>query len=591
MGEAREDQLVAAERPVLVDPLGDLLVAPDERGAGVAAHEPDAGPQVRRHLEPVAAPAVQRQHALLADRGAQRAAVPARARRRRAISSSQRRATAQARSELSRAITCSRIPKRSPPLVARQRAHPLDRARRPARRLAPEQVHVRMARRDALGRRRGAAEVERRRGAGAARAPSRRRRGSGRPGSRTAPRPRRRARWPGTRRRARSAVVLEPVAEAALLGLLAAGHHVQRGAAAAQPLERRRHLRRQRRRHEPGPERHQEAQRLVSAISAAVTSQASSHQVPVGVSTPSKPRSSAARATWARYSSVGGRWPGATTPVRAPSPTPARHRRSAGTSAGPGGRHRAGICARSPQPAPRRSVAAAPRGRLAPGDLVAHERDQVAAVVDRVLVGVVAADQERRRADVDVVEQRLGDRLGRARRARSSCRPRRSRPRAASTGSGRAARRPRPPPAAAASRRSGRRPSGRKRLSTPPKAARREVGLGRREDAVRPLPGELLGRAEDRTDRDARCRAASPGRPPRPRRGCARSARPPGRAARPRSRRCRRACRRRGTRPPTSRRSRAGCAGSAASAGRSRSPRPGSRCRRSRTARPPSRRA
>lgn len=39
---------------------------------------------------------------------------------------------------------------------------------------------------------------------------------------------------------------------------------------------------------------------LVSRISAAVVSQASSHQVPVGVSTPSKPSRSAARATCAR---------------------------------------------------------------------------------------------------------------------------------------------------------------------------------------------------------------------------------------------------------------------------------------------------
>ena len=38
--------------------------------------------------------------------------------------------------------------------------------------------------------------------------------------------------------------------------------------------------------------------------------QASSHHVPVGVRTPVKPRSSAARAIWARYSIRGGRrWP------------------------------------------------------------------------------------------------------------------------------------------------------------------------------------------------------------------------------------------------------------------------------------------
>ena len=38
-----------------------------------------------------------------------------------------------------------------------------------------------------------------------------------------------------------------------------------------------------------------------------MTSQASSHQVPVGVSTPVKPSCSADLATWARYSMSGGR--------------------------------------------------------------------------------------------------------------------------------------------------------------------------------------------------------------------------------------------------------------------------------------------
>ena len=47
--------------------------------------------------------------------------------------------------------------------------------------------------------------------------------------------------------------------------------------------------------------------RVVSASRADVTIHESSHHVPVGVSTPVKPRSSAARAIWARYSMRGGR--------------------------------------------------------------------------------------------------------------------------------------------------------------------------------------------------------------------------------------------------------------------------------------------
>ena len=47
--------------------------------------------------------------------------------------------------------------------------------------------------------------------------------------------------------------------------------------------------------------------RRVSASSAEVTIHESSHHVPVGVRTPVKPRSSAARAIWARYSMRGGR--------------------------------------------------------------------------------------------------------------------------------------------------------------------------------------------------------------------------------------------------------------------------------------------
>ena len=42
-----EDELRDAELGVLLDPLGDLGVAADQGGAGAAAHQADAGPQVR----------------------------------------------------------------------------------------------------------------------------------------------------------------------------------------------------------------------------------------------------------------------------------------------------------------------------------------------------------------------------------------------------------------------------------------------------------------------------------------------------------------------------------------------------------------
>jgi hypothetical protein len=50
----------------------------------------------------------------------------------------------------------------------------------------------------------------------------------------------------------------------------------------------------------PGRNATRNFSRWVWLISAAVTSQASSHQVPVGVSTASKPSCSAERAIWAR---------------------------------------------------------------------------------------------------------------------------------------------------------------------------------------------------------------------------------------------------------------------------------------------------
>ncbi|OJB51270.1 hypothetical protein BGV59_13110 [Burkholderia ubonensis] len=61
----------------------------------------------------------------------------------------------------------------------------------------------------------------------------------------------------------------------------------------------------------------------------------------------------------------------------------------------------------------RRSAATSARG-IARGDGRAHARNQFAAVVDRVVERIEAADQEGRHAEVVVVEQRVGDLLGRA---------------------------------------------------------------------------------------------------------------------------------------------------------------------------------
>src|SRR5208282_6405527 len=46
---------------------------------------------------------------------------------------------------------------------------------------------------------------------------------------------------------------------------------------------------------------------------------------------------------------------------------------------------------------------------FAPRDLAAHERQQFAAVVDRIFQRVEAANQERRHAEIIVGEQRFGD--------------------------------------------------------------------------------------------------------------------------------------------------------------------------------------
>ena len=56
------------ERHVLLHPLGHRLGVADQRRAGAAAHQADAGPEIGADLELVAPAAVQPAHALLADR-------------------------------------------------------------------------------------------------------------------------------------------------------------------------------------------------------------------------------------------------------------------------------------------------------------------------------------------------------------------------------------------------------------------------------------------------------------------------------------------------------------------------------------------
>jgi hypothetical protein len=55
MGLSRQDEVLDAERVIFGDPLGDLGVAADQRGARARPDQPETGPQVGRDLERVAA--------------------------------------------------------------------------------------------------------------------------------------------------------------------------------------------------------------------------------------------------------------------------------------------------------------------------------------------------------------------------------------------------------------------------------------------------------------------------------------------------------------------------------------------------------
>jgi hypothetical protein len=52
---AGQDDMVDAERVVLREPFGDLAVAADQGGTGAGPDQTEAGPEVRRHFEVVAA--------------------------------------------------------------------------------------------------------------------------------------------------------------------------------------------------------------------------------------------------------------------------------------------------------------------------------------------------------------------------------------------------------------------------------------------------------------------------------------------------------------------------------------------------------
>ena len=170
--------------------------------------------------------------------------------------------------------------------------------------------------------------------------------------------------------------------------------------------------------------------------------------------------------------------------------------------------------------------------RVACGDGAAHARNQFAAVVDRVFQRIEAADQERRDAEVVVVEQRVGDLFGRAderRRIRACAGELRD------LG---------PQPLVDARAAFGRGEQAARAFALL-RAAGAEAGRFAQparfvEDAMRARPGFVFGRGEDRAERHGEstwrpCFAASA------RTRVVRS--PPGRAIRPTARRRPRACR------------------------------------------------
>ena len=108
---AGEDEGIDAERHVFLHARGDRLGIADQRGSGAAAHQADARPEVRAHLELVAPPAMQRRHAALADGIHALEDALRRGDRRVVEMADERSAAAHASSVVSRTMTCRRMPK------------------------------------------------------------------------------------------------------------------------------------------------------------------------------------------------------------------------------------------------------------------------------------------------------------------------------------------------------------------------------------------------------------------------------------------------------------------------------------------------
>jgi len=66
IGVPRQDELIDPQVVVVQDPFRDLFVAADQGRPGAATHQPDACPQVWRHLETSGRPLMKFAHAPLA---------------------------------------------------------------------------------------------------------------------------------------------------------------------------------------------------------------------------------------------------------------------------------------------------------------------------------------------------------------------------------------------------------------------------------------------------------------------------------------------------------------------------------------------
>ncbi len=167
MRVAGQDELGDALVGVLLDEVGDLGVAADQRRPRSAAHEPDARPQARVDLQVVDASAVapvalvQGEHALLPDR----VAPPERLLRRAHVGGVDRvQQAAGLRPRLLGGVAGDDVqpdaePQR-PSLPGGESPHPGDLLRNLGGRLAPGEVRLDVPRRDRARSRRRAAEVQ-----------------------------------------------------------------------------------------------------------------------------------------------------------------------------------------------------------------------------------------------------------------------------------------------------------------------------------------------------------------------------------------------------------------------------------------------